>query len=133
MSTPDMPDVIRHSLTDPDPPPRHSMSDPRYGPGSPAKNFGGAALPCIKLNAPFVESTRDDASNSYIRRIDSCDRSVASWLMRRRVLTLCTEHLSGWDPRSFGNSLGSSMRDPPYELGGAPPPHMTSRRVARRG
>ena len=41
MSTPDMPDVIRHSLTDPDPAPRHSMSDPRY---NPAKGFGGADL-----------------------------------------------------------------------------------------
>jgi hypothetical protein len=45
VSTPDMPDVIRHSLSDPDPAPRHSMSDPRYSAGSPAKNFGGAGPP----------------------------------------------------------------------------------------
>ena len=40
VATPDMPDVFRHSLTDPDPEPRHSMSDPRY---TYTKTFGGAA------------------------------------------------------------------------------------------
>jgi len=42
VATPDMPDVFRHSLSDPDPAPRHSMSDPRY---TYTKTFGGAIIP----------------------------------------------------------------------------------------
>jgi len=41
---------------------------------------------------------------------------------------------AGWDPRSFGNSLGSSLREPPYNLTSASksaiPPQ---RRMPRRG
>ena len=55
VSTPDMPDVVRHSLSDADPAPRHSMADPRYGSGSPAKNFGGAGLPSISVTGRAIE------------------------------------------------------------------------------
>lgn len=39
----------------------------------------------------------------------------------------------GWDPRSYGNSLGSSLRDPAYDQAGpAGPAVLPHRRTARR-
>jgi len=42
---------------------------------------------------------------------------------------------AGWDPRSFGNSLGSSLREPPYSLGSMPKPAAMApqRHMPRRG
>lgn len=90
--------------------------------------------PTVNVSGDGTITSTSELDSEQYNLLDAGPTACHSLLDPKYHAGSSAKAFAGWDPRSFGNSLGSSLRDPAYDVSARPhAPSAPPQRSTRRG